>query len=178
MLYESVQMEEQALLQTAARMCAAARTAPKAMARDHIKTLVLTGGDKDALADKMDEIGRREFAEKAGKWYGRDADNVRRAQAVVLVGVRRSFRGVPGCCFCGFESCGACQAAGGNCAFAYVDLGIALSSAVRAAAEECVDNRIMFSVGKAAMEMPWGAGDTLWHGIPLSIAGKNIFVDR
>lgn len=72
----------------------------------------------------------------------------------------------------------ACKTAGGNCAFAYLDLGIAISSAVTTAAVEKVDNRIMFSVGKAAMEMNYIDEDILWHGIPLSIAGKSIFFDR
>ena len=177
MIYQSKQMEEQGILQTAAKMCTAARTAPKAMARDYICTLVLTGPEKDALADKMDEIGQREFGEKADRWYGRDAGNVRTAQAVVLIGVKRSFSGVPNCGLCGFENCSVCKEKGGNCAFAYIDLGVALSSAALAAADGFVDNRIMFSIGKAAMEMGYEE-DVFWHGIPLSIAGKNKFVDR
>ena len=39
MLYQSDYMEEKAILQTAARMCAAARTAPKAHGRDTLHTL-------------------------------------------------------------------------------------------------------------------------------------------
>lgn len=177
MIYRSEQMEEQAVLETAARMCTAARTAPKAMARDFIRTLVLTGTEKDTLADKMDEIGRCAFGEKADRWYGRDAENVRAAHAVVLIGIKRSFRGVPNCGLCGFENCADCKERGGNCAFAFIDLGTALSSAVIAAAAGFVDNRIMFSIGKAAMEMNYEE-DVFWHGIPLSAAGKNKFVDR
>lgn len=178
MIYQGSEMEEQAVLQVAAHMCAAARTAPKAMGRDNIRILVLTGQDKDALADKMEAMGRDEFGDKAAAWYSRDASNVRRAQAVVLVGALRSFRGVPCCSFCGFENCAACKASGGNCAFAYIDLGIALSSAVQASAAGHVDNRIMFSIGKAAMAMDYTDEDVLWHGIPLSVSGKNIFMDR
>lgn len=178
MIYQSTQMEEQAILQTAARMCAAARTAPKAMGRDNIVTLVVTGSEKDALMDKMLEIGQREFGDKPGSWYFRDGGSVREAQAVVLIGIRRTYRGIPHCSFCGFEHCAACEAAGASCAFSYVDLGIALSSAALAAASDCVDNRIMLSIGKAAMEMDDYPKDILWHGIPLSIAGKNKFMDR
>ena len=47
MVYQNKGMEEQAILQTAARMCAAAPTAPQAHGRDTIHTLVLTGVDKD-----------------------------------------------------------------------------------------------------------------------------------
>ena len=66
------QMEEQAVLATAARMCAAARTAPKAKGIDRIVTLVLTGAEKDALADKMHEVARREFGD-APSTFHRDA---------------------------------------------------------------------------------------------------------
>ena len=86
-------------------------------------------------------------------------------------------RGVPHCGFCGFGDCNQCKSAGGNCAFAYVDLGIAVSSAVSAAAFDKVDCRIMYSVGKAAAEMDF-VPDCLWLGIPISISGKNIFFDR
>ena len=57
MRYDSDEMERQAILAAAAaRMCAAARTAPKAKGVDNILTMVLTGEDKKALAEKMREI--------------------------------------------------------------------------------------------------------------------------
>lgn len=177
MRYSSDELEEKAVLQTAAKICAAARTAPKAHGRDTLHTLVLTGEEKERLAQKMEEVGTREMGDKMPGWYGRDAANVRRAQAVVLIGAERLHRGVPHCGFCGFGDCAACRTAGGNCAFAYVDLGIAVSSAVTAAAMDMVDNRIMYSIGKAAGEMA-DMPDALWLGVPLSVSGKNIFFDR
>mgnify|MGYP003799289049 CR=1 FL=1 len=178
MIYPGKQMEEKALLDTAARMCVAARTAPKSRGIDEVLSLVLTGEDKDRLADQVDEIGRRDFGEEASVWYGRDAQNVRDAGAVVLLGMEKTYRGVARCSFCGFEDCNACKEAGGHCAFLYTDLGIALSSAVMVAAQDQVDNRIMWSVGKAAAELKLGKEDIFWIGIPLSVAGKNIFFDR
>lgn len=178
MIYPGKQMEEKALLDTAARMCVAARTAPKTRGIDEVLSLVLTGEDKDRLADQVDEIGRRDFGEEASVWYGRDAQNVRDAGAVVLLGIEKTYRGVAHCSFCGFEDCNACKEAGGHCAFLYTDLGIALSSAVMVAAQDQVDNRIMWSVGKAAAELKLGKEDIFWIGIPLSVAGKNIFFDR
>lgn len=178
MIVKSSSMEEQVVLQTAARMCASARTAPKASGKDFIRTLVLTGQEKEALADKMDEIGKREFGDRAGAWFVRDANNVRSAQAVVLIGIDRNYRGVPHCSFCNFRDCGECKAAGGNCAIMYVDLGIAISSAAQTAMIDKVDNRIMFSVGKAAAYMGYSDCETLWQGIPVSVSGKNIFYDR
>lgn len=177
MMYNCTYAEEQAVLQTAFRMCAAARTAPKANGRDTLHAFVLTGEEKEALAQKMEEIGTREMGDKMGTWHGRDAANVRRAQAVVLLGADKGQRGVPHCGFCDFHDCGGCKKAGGNCGFAYVDLGIAVGSAVDTAAMDKVDCRVMYSVGKAAAEMDF-ASDCVWLGIPLSVSGKNIFFDR
>ena len=41
-----------------------------------------------------------------------------------------------------------------------------------------MDNRIMYTIGKAAEEMGYTEEKVLWHGIPLSISGKSIFFDR
>lgn len=177
MRHESGEMEMQAVMQTAARMCAAARTAPKGHGRDTLHTLVLTGEDKEALARKMEEVGLREMGDEMPTWYGRDAACVRKAQAVVLIGAEKKLRGVPHCGYCGHENCAGCQAAGSNCVWAYVDLGVAVSSAVTIAAADRIDNRIMYSIGKAAVEMDFSS-DVLWLGIPLSVSGKNIFFDR
>ena len=177
MKYLSESMEEQAVLQTAAQMCAAARTAPKTRGKDHIQTIVLTGEDKELLAQAMERIGQRESDDAFMAWYGRDANNVRAAQAVVLVGIGKEYRGVAHCGFCGHANCGECKSSGGYCAFAYVDLGIAVSSAASVAADNRVDSRIMYSIGKAAGEMEYIA-DTLWLGIPVSVSGKSIFFDR
>ena len=63
-MYESEYMEEKAALQTAAKMCAAARTAPKGHGKDTLHTLVLTGDEKERLAQKMEEVGLREMGDK------------------------------------------------------------------------------------------------------------------
>ncbi len=177
MIYSSLEMEQSAVLQAAALMCAAARTAPKAKGMDNIVTLVLTGEDLIALSEKMKQIGRRVFGGPEGHFF-RDALNVLQSQAVVLIGVKRAWYGLPYCSMCGFASCADCRAAGANCVFAPMDLGIAISSAVAQAAELRVDNRILFSAGKAAEEMHYLEGDIIWQGIPISITGKNVFFDR
>ena len=102
---------------------------------------------------------------------------VSKALAVVLIGADKQPRGVPHCGYCEHGDCAGCRAAGGNCAFAYVDLGIAVSSAVSIGAADMVDCRIMYSIGKTAAEMDFDP-DVVWLGIPLSISGKNIFFDR
>jgi uncharacterized ferredoxin-like protein len=177
MMFSEKQMEEKAVMDTAVRMCAAIRTAPKARGIDNILTLVLTGTEKDALADKMDEIAEREFKGTTTS-IPRDAKNLRSAQAVVLIGVKRVYAGLKFCSFCGFTNCDKCKEAGGRCAYNMIDLGIALGSAVSIAADDRVDNRIMYSIGKAAVEMDYADDSVVWHGIPISISGKNIFFDR
>ena len=168
MLYDAKDMEQRAVLEAASLMCAAARTAPKTRGLDHIVTLVLTGDEIRALSDKMKEIGLRVFGKPEGH-FTRDAMNLLQAQAVVLIGVKRAWYGLPFCSMCGFA----------NCAFAPIDLGIAMGSAVSVAADLRVDNRILFSAGKAAEEMGYLEGeDIIWQGIPISIAGKNVFFDR
>lgn len=178
MLYDSKEMERGAALETARLMCAAARTAPKTKGMDNIITLVLTDDEIVKISDKMLEISQREFGGE-DRHFTRDARNILKAQAIVLIGVKRVWYGLPYCSMCGFENCGACRKAGANCAFAPMDLGIALSSAVSIAADMRVDNRIMFSIGKAAEEMNYVEDhDIIWQGIPVSISGKNVFFDR
>lgn len=178
MIYTSMEMEEKAVLEIASLMCAAARTAPKATGRDTIFTMVLAGEEKEALAMKMEEIGETYFSDHGQAWYLRNANNLRAAQAVVLIGARRSFRGLSHCGYCGFSDCKGCKEAGGLCAFTSMDLGIAVGSAACKAMDLRADNRIMMSIGKAAEEMKYLDEDILWQGIPLSIKGKNVFFDR
>ena len=72
MFYSSRDMEQHAVLDTAARMCAAARTAPKTRGMDGLVSCVLTGEDKDQLAAQM----RRLAGELDYAFFARDADNV------------------------------------------------------------------------------------------------------
>ena len=84
MKYTQQTMEEQAALEAAAAMCAAARTAPKAKGVDLLHTMVLTGEDKDALARSLEALGQEQKLD----FYLRDAQNLRQAQAVVLIGTQ------------------------------------------------------------------------------------------
>ena len=176
MIYQSDKMEEAAVLDAAQLMCAAARTAPKTRGIDNVKTLVLTGGDILALADKMEEIDLR-LNDGKRTFLSRDAGNIRISGAVVLVGIEKKTYGL-NCKYCGFESCGACTGGGGTCFFCGTDLGIAVSSAVSTAAGLHIDSRVMFSVGRCAAEMNYLDGDIIWLGIPLSTTGKNPYFDR
>lgn len=176
MIYNSNDMELRAVMDTAQAMCAAARTAPKARGFDQIVTAVLTGEDKDALAAEMERMG----AEMGADFFIRDGGNLRAAQAIVLIGIRESKRGLGNICgYCHFADCAECARQGGVCVYDPVDVGIAVGSAVAAAADRRVDNRVLFSAGRAAISLgTLGEGVGQVFGIPLSVSGKSPFFDR
>jgi uncharacterized ferredoxin-like protein len=150
MLITSEDSESEAILNVAKLMVVAARTAPKAQGEDKIKAVIVTGKEKEDLANMMVQLGKI-----------RDSKNVRDSEAVVLLGVEF---GNPTEDWINFKA-------------KLIDLGIALGSAVKVASELNVDNRIMHSAGDAAMKMGLLRADEI-IGIPLSIKGKNIFFDR
>ena len=150
MIITSENAENDALLEVAKLMVVAARTAPKAQGEDKIKTAIITGIEKDGLANMMEQMGKV-----------RDSKNVKDSGAVVLLGVNFAN---PIEDWINFKA-------------KLIDLGIALGSAAKAAHELNVDNRIMHSVGIAALKMGLLKADEIL-GIPLSIKGKNIFFDR
>ncbi len=63
------------------------------------------------------------------------------------------------------------------CAFQTLDLGIALCSAVKLAADLNIDNRMMYTVGVAAKDLKLLDADII-VGIPLSVSGKSPYFDR
>lgn len=176
MIFDSQNIEERVALTTAERMIAAARTAPKTKGKDHIRACVATAGDKDALAREMERL-----SETLGYgFFMRDAQNVRAAQAVVLIGTTEERMALgAGCGYCHFGDCAGCEKQGGVCVYNMIDLGIALGSAASQAADARVDSRVMFSVGRAAFECRLLGDDvTAVMGIVLSVSGKSPFFDR
>ncbi|MCL2694825.1 MAG: DUF2148 domain-containing protein [Clostridiales bacterium] len=177
MFISSQQAEQQAILNLAHEICAAARTAPKGCGIDHMDTAVLTGEDKDRVANEMRRMGTA-LGERGG-FFLRDAGNVDKSGAIVLVGAAYKPRNLNEMCgLCRFPNCAACEEAGAICAFTALDLGIALGSAVALAADKRVDNRIMFTIGKAAAALGLLGQYKLIMGIPLSVSGKSPFFDR
>jgi uncharacterized ferredoxin-like protein len=60
-----------------------------------------------------------------------------------------------------------------------MDLGIAIGSAVSVAADNRIDNRVMFSAGRAGMNLKFLGGTARQViGIPLAAKGKSPFFDR
>ena len=175
MIIKSNDAEMAAVLATAERMCAAARTAPKTCGIDMVLTGILTEDDIEKIAVKMEEMG----AELNRPFFARNAESIRSALAIVLIGIKKHHYAL-NCGYCGYKTCAECREAGGMCIFATTDLGIAMGSAVAAAADDRIDNRIMYSIGRAVDVMPEynGGEDAIWMGIPLSVTGKSPFFDR
>lgn len=175
--------EQDALMQAAKFMLLAARTAPKTAGADDIQTLVVYGEDKDAIADKMDEIAETRKIER----FKRDAGNVRDSEAVILIGVTGTKNAGINCGACGYENCEEFEKSqkklgsdfiGATCLFKALDLGIALGSAVKTASLLNVDNRIMYRIGTAALKLKLLPKASAAMGIPISAKGKNIYFDR
>ena len=163
-------------MRAAQAMCAAARTAPKARGVDHIATCILTSDEKDALAAEMDKLG----TELDAGFFHRDAQCVRDSYLIVLIGVDYSQRGLGSICqLCNNADCDETAAKDAVCVFDPMDLGIALGSAVSLAADLRIDNRILFSAGKAALSAHiFDENIRLAMGIPLSCSGKSLYFDR
>lgn len=175
MLLFDRQIEEDGLLAVARQICIAARTAPKAKGKDLIVTAVVSGEEKDSICRRMRQIGD----EGDIPFFLRDADNVAAVPLLVLIGTRKEPLRIPACGFCGFKDCEELLRAGGCCSFNAGDLGIAVGSAVSIAADLRTDNRIMFSAGRAAVDLGLiGTDVQIAYGIPLSVTGKSPFFDR
>lgn len=166
---------EETLRQVAALMMNAARTAPKARGVDNLLIAMLTGEDRLRLADKLRQMG-----EESGRgFFLRDAENVRQAGVVVLIGSRYETLGL-NCGWCGFPTCEqkALRAPLAPCAFNTNDLGIAVGSAVSVAADHRTDCRVLFSAGVAALALDLLPEARAILAIPLSATAKNPFFDR
>jgi len=170
-------IRKQTIRQVAERMLVAARTAPKARGIDNIAMAIAESEDIRRISDKLKEIaGRRDTP----AFFIRDANNILAADGLVLIGTRIKSVGIHPCNMCGFANC---DEKDKNpdipCVFNTNDLGIAIGSAVSVAMEARVDNRVMYTIGQAALEMKLLGEDVkIAFGIPLSVSGKNIFFDR
>ena len=154
------------VLNTAYKMVAAARTAPKGKGHNTLEIMIVSGKDINLLSKKMKE----QSIEFNAGFFNRDADNLDFAEAVVLIGTRIKTLGLNEMCqLCGFKNCQEKEKYPDTpCVFNTGDLNLALGSAAAIAAADYIDNRIMFSVGKAALAL--GLFDKevrLAFGIPL-----------
>jgi uncharacterized ferredoxin-like protein len=161
-------------------MALSAKTAPKTRGEDELDYMLLTGQEKDEVAEEMLKISQ----EQNNPGFTRDGNNVKDSQALLLIGLKSHSSCGFECAACGFDSCGDFDSTetegkfkGPNCPFRVLDMGIALGSAVKTAAIHNVDNRIMYRVGVAVMRLDI-MDCTFVMGIPLSVSQKNIYFDR
>ena len=109
----------------------------------------------------------------------RDAGNIDNSTCVVLIGCYNTYFGLNNCSMCGFKNCGENKKHGCPCIFNVTDLGIAVGSAVSVAADHRIDNRVMYSAGRAAVKLGLlGDNVNLCYAIPLSTTNKSIYFDR
>ncbi len=177
MITKSSEMESRALDGVVELMALAARTAPKGKGVDNLVVIAVRAKAKNELSAEM----RRILKEDGGlPHFERDAGNVDKAPVVLLLGQRVKPLGAKPCGFCGYKDCEDNVKNGGLCAVSIGDLGIAIGSAVGVAAVHHVDNRIMFSAGKAAVNLNLFDDNQvkIAYGIPLSVTGKSPFFDR
>jgi uncharacterized ferredoxin-like protein len=175
MILQSKESEQRAIEQVADLMCVAARTAPKARGIDNLVVLIIKGRTKDQLVEEMKKIAIASGAQ----FFERDAQCLEKTPLALLMGQRVKPLGVQPCSYCGYANCKENTEKSGVCAISVGDLGIALGSAVGVAAQHHVDNRIMFSIGRAALNLDIFEEDvSIAYGIPLSVSGKSPFFDR
>lgn len=162
--------------QVAQLMCLAARTAPKACGIDNITTAIIAGTDKNKLVALLKKLSK----EKDKPFFVRDAENLKIAPLAVIIGTKLETLGLNYCGYCGKEqSCEELAKSKGMCAYNPLDLGIAIGSAVSVANAHHLDNRVMYSIGYAAIKSGLlGKSVKIALGIPLSVCGKNPFFDR
>ncbi len=183
-----VEAENKAIIDVAYLMAASARTAPKGRGVDNILTAIVTGEERERIAETMERKAKQKRHPLS--FFERDARSVRKSPVILLVGVRGTRPKKPedplNCGACGYESCAAFIRAekrrgedftGPICISEALDLGVALGSAVKVASQMNVDNRLMYSIGAAAKELELLDADVI-IGIPLSVTGKNIYFDR
>jgi len=178
----SMRAEDEALLRVAELMVLSARTAPKARGIDSLNTAIVYGEDKERLAKVMEEL-----ADELGQaFFKRDAQNVRQSSVILLLAVKATEPKRLDCSACGYKMCSDFEKVpksmgrayrGPTCAMCIIDLGIAAGSAAKTASILNADNRIMYTVGTAALRLGLIEGDVAL-GIPLSATGKSPYFDR
>ncbi len=166
----------ESLLEIAGKMIVAARTAPKARGIDTFEFKLIVGDSIKKIAEKMIRIADEEDI----PFFNRDARNILNSSVVFLAGTMIKSIGLKKCGMCGLADCDEKNTMPSvPCVFNAGDLGIAIGSAAAVCMDNRVDNRIMYTIGQAAMEL--GMFETqikIAYGIPLSATSKNPFFDR
>ena len=177
MIYKEEAKKHESILNLAQEMMIAARTAPKGKGKNTLEMIIVDGEHIEQLSKQLHLMADKSQTE----FYHRDGDNILKAEAILFIGTRIQSLGLNEICqLCGFKNCGEKDKHPNNpCVFNTGDLNLAIGSAVSLAADFRVDNRIMFSIGKAAQDLEFfNKNVKIVYGIPLSASSKNPFFDR
>jgi len=175
--------ERKGMMDTANLMVVSSRTAPKSGGVDDILTAIIFGEEVGAVVAEMEKLAR----ERRIDGWSKQAQEIKGAEIIVLIGVRGTKRYATNCGACGYKSCEDFEKAdkrlvqdfeGPTCIFKALDLGIAICSAVKIASLLNVDNRIFYRVGVAAKRLKYLPEASIIMGIPLSCQGKNPYFNR
>ena len=171
------EVNKDGILDVAKKMMIAARTAPKARGVDYLEIALVEENGIKQISRKMIEIGN---GLQNGRIFLRDGENILKAPIMMIIGTQINSFGLEKCGMCGFKNCDEKNHYPEiPCAFNTGDLGIAIGSAVSVAMDHRVDNRIMYTVGQAVMQLGLlGKDIAVAYGIPLSATSKNPFFDR
>ena len=172
---KSNDLEHEGTIEVTRHMAVAARTAPKSRGIDNIEVVAIDDeSTKKKLIEKMREISKKE--NRPG--FERDANSIEESHAILVIGVKSNPAGL-NCGFCGYQTCTELSKTKGICAYNSMDLGIAADSAASIANFFHADNRLMYSIGRACLDLKLFSQTVKQAlGIPLSVTGKNPFFDR
>jgi uncharacterized ferredoxin-like protein len=176
------EQERKGVMETANLMVVSARTAPKSGGVDDVLTAIVYGAEVEVLAADMEKLA----VERKMESWSKQAQEIKGAEVIVLIGVRGTKRYTTNCGACG-SNCNDFEKAekklgqdfeGPTCIFKALDLGIAVCSAVKTASLLNVDNRIFYRIGAAAKRLNFLPEASIIMGIPLSSKGKNPYFSR
>jgi len=175
MIKDVKQIKDSAVKQQAEFILNRMLSAPKAKGSDDLLLFVADGEDIEKLALWMEDFGKKNNRQG----FIRDASNIRNSVSVILLGAKKMTMQL-NCGMCGKTSCSDAERDDVNCVFPLMDLGIAAGSGVSLCQEFGIDNRIMYTVGLAAVKLGLFKDNNIRAalGIPLQISSKNIFFDR
>lgn len=167
---------DQELVLVAQQLVFAAITAPKARGLNCLESIIITGEEIIGLSKEMKKIG--ESTEQ--HFFIRDAENILKSPAIILLGAKIEPRNLKECRYCGFSDCGhKLSISKAPCVHNITDLGIAIGAVCSLAADHRIDNRVMFSAGRASLSLNYFTSEiAVAYAIPLSVSSKNIFFDR
>lgn len=172
MIINERQSRHEHVLAAACQIMTAARTAPKGKGVDIIEIALIDGEELTTLANKMVAM----VNEHGMKFFLRDADNIKQAECVIIIGTHNHPHGL-NCSHCGFATC-AEKPDYIPCAINSTDVGIAIGSACATASDLRLDTRVMFSAGLAAQRLNWLPDCKQVYAIAISASSKNPFFDR